>query len=321
MKTARKKVSAGTLFERFGIVLILILICLVLSILSPSFLSIKNFVNVFRQVSMTGIIAVGMVFVIVTGGIDLSVGSITGVVAMISTSLAHPGQFPLFVPVLAGLLAGTAAGALNGIIIAYGDVPPFITTLGMMTSLRGLALLYNNGRPIIDLSEEYTAIGGGMLFGEIPYPVVIFLIVIVVGVLFLRYSKFGRHVYAVGGNEQSAKVSGINVKRVKLIVYMIAGFVSALSGIIISSRVMTGSPSAGEGYEMDAITACVIGGASLSGGEGSVVSTVIGALIVVVLNNGLDLLKVSSYWQQIVKGIIIIAAVLIDIKTKAAKRK
>ena len=222
---------------------------------------------------------------------------------------------------MAGLLAGTAAGALNGIIIAYGDVPPFITTLGMMTSLRGLALLYNNGRPIIDLSEEYTAIGGGMLFGEIPYPVVIFLIVIVVGVLFLRYSKFGRHVYAVGGNEQSAKVSGINVKRVKLIVYMIAGFVSALSGIIISSRVMTGSPSAGEGYEMDAITACVIGGASLSGGEGSVVSTVIGALIVGVLNNGLDLLKVSSYWQQIVKGIIIIAAVLIDIKTKAAKRK
>ncbi len=156
---------------------------------------------------------------------------------------------------------------------------------------------------------------------KLPYPVVIFLIVIVVGVLFLRYSKFGRHVYAVGGNEQSAKVSGINVKRVKLIVYMIAGFVSALSGIIISSRVMTGSPSAGEGYEMDAITACVIGGASLSGGEGSVVSTVIGALIVGVLNNGLDLLKVSSYWQQIVKGIIIIAAVLIDIKTKAAKRK
>lgn len=319
MKTTRKKISAGTIFEKFGIVLILILICITLSVLTPSFLSIKNFVNVLRQVSITGIIAVGMVFVVVTGGIDLSVGSITGVVAMIASSLAHPGEYPLIVPVLVGLLAGIAAGAVNGIIIAYGEVPPFITTLGMMTSLRGLALLYNNGRPIIDLSEEYTAIGGGKL-GGIPYPVVIFLVVIVIGVLFLRFSIFGRHVYAVGGNEQSAKVSGINVKKIKLMVYMTAGFVAALSGIIISSRVMSGSPSAGEGYEMDAITACVIGGASLSGGEGSVISTVIGALIVGVLNNGLDLLKVSSYWQQIVKGIIIIAAVLIDVKTKA-KRK
>ena len=246
-------------------------------------------------------------------------GSITGIVAMVATSLAHPDQFPVIVPVLVGLAVGIVAGAVNGIIIAYGDVPPFITTLGMMTSLRGLAQLYNNGRPIIDLSDEYTEIGGGML-GQVPYPVIIFIVVILIGILFLRFSKFGRHVYAVGGNEQSAKVSGINVKRVKLLVYIIAGFVSALSGIIISSRVMTGSPTAGEGYEMDAITACVIGGASLSGGAGSVLSTVIGALIVGVLSNGLDLLKVSSYWQQIVKGIIIIAAVLIDIKTKAAKR-
>ena len=319
MKTTHKKVNLGSVFERFGIVLILLLICIVLSILSPTFLSLQNFINVFRQVSITGIIAVGMVFVIVTGGIDLSVGSITGIVAMVATSLAHPDQFPVIVPVLVGLAVGIVAGAVNGIIIAYGDVPPFITTLGIMTSLRGLAQLYNNGRPIIDLSDEYTEIGGGML-GQVPYPVIIFIVVILLGILFLRFSKFGRHVYAVGGNEQSAKVSGINVKRVKLLVYIIAGFVSALSGIIISSRVMTGSPTAGEGYEMDAITACVIGGASLSGGAGSVLSTVIGALIVGVLSNGLDLLKVSSYWQQIVKGIIIIAAVLIDIKTKAAKR-
>ena len=319
MKTARKKIGIGTIIEKFGIVLILLLICIVLSILSPSFLKIQNLVNIFRQVSITGVIAIGMVFVIVTGGIDLSVGSITGMVAMVATSMAHPGQFPLIVPILAGLLAGLAAGAVNGIIIAYGDVPPFITTLGMMTSLRGVALLYNNGRPIIDLSDEYTQIGGGML-GGVPYPVIIFIVVIAVGAVFLKFSKFGRHVYAVGGNEQSAKVSGINVKRIKMSVYIIAGFVSALSGIIISSRVMSGSPAAGEGYEMDAITACVIGGASLSGGEGSVISTVIGALIVGVVNNGLDLLKVSSYWQQIVKGIIIIAAVLIDIKIKARKK-
>lgn len=319
MKTAGKKITVSTIFEKFGIVLILVLICIILSILSPTFLGIKNFLNVFRQVSITGIISVGMVFVIVTGGIDLSVGSIAGVVAMIATSLAHPGEYPLVVSVAVGILAGIAAGAISGAIIAYGNVPPFITTLGMMTSLRGLALLYNNGRPITDLSDAYTTIGGGMI-GGIPNPVLIFLAVIAVGVLFLRYSKFGRHVYAVGGNEQAAKVSGIHVRKIKLTVYMIAGAVSALSGIIISSRVMTGSPVAGEGYEMDAITACVIGGASLSGGEGGVISTVIGALIVGVLNNGLDLLKVSSYWQQIIKGIIIIAAVLIDTKTKE-KRK
>ena len=178
---------------------------------------------------------------------------------MISTSLAHPGQFPLFVPVLAGLLAGTAAGALNGIIIAYGDVPPFITTLGMMTSLRGLALLYNNGRPIIDLSEEYTAIGGGMLFGEIPYPVVIFLIVIVVGVLFLRYSKFGRHVYAVGGNEQSALLLGLNVRRIKLQAYVLDGFLAGLGGLLFCMNTCSGFVEQAKGFEMDAIASSVIG--------------------------------------------------------------
>ncbi len=313
------KITVSGFFERFGIVMILLLICAVLSVLTPSFLNIRNFSNIFRQVSITGIISVGMAFVIITGGIDLSVGSIAGVTAMVATSLAHPGEYPLFVSLLAGVAVGVAAGAVNGVLIAYGEVPPFITTLGMMTLLRGVAQLYNNGRPIIDLSDAYTAIGGGFLFG-VPNPVIIFVVIILLGVVFLHYTKFGRHVYAVGGNEQSARVSGINVRRVKMIVYMITGFVSAVSGIIISSRVMSGSPIAGEGYEMDAITACVIGGASLSGGEGSVLSTVIGALIVGVLKNGLDLLKVSSYWQQIVKGIIIIAAVLIDITTKKKRR-
>jgi len=312
-------IKVGGVLEKYGIVLILVLICALLSILSPNFLRVANLMNVLRQVSITGVIAVGMTFVIVTGGIDLSVGSIAGITAMVATSLAH-GDYPVIVPILAGLATGIVTGALNGFLAAYQDVPPFITTLGSMTALRGLALLYNNGRPIIDLCDEYTVIGGGVI-GKVPYPVIIFIVVILIGGFVLRNTRFGRYVYAIGGNEQAAKVSGINVKRIKMSVYMIAGLVSAISGIVISSRVMTGSPSAGDGYEMDAITACVIGGASLSGGEGSVLTTVIGALIVGVMKNGLDLLKVSSYWQQIVKGVIIIVAVLIDIKTKKAKRK
>lgn len=318
MKSSGVKNSIGNIIQKFGILIILLAICAVLSIVTPSFLKFSNFMNVLRQVSITGLIAVGMVFAIATGGIDLSVGSITGVVAMVAASLAHPGEHSLPFILIMGCLTGIAAGLLNGIIIAYGDVPPFIATLGTMTSLRGVAMLYNDGRPINDLSDEYTSIGGGMI-GSIPIPVIIFLVVIVIGFIFLNYSKFGRHVLAVGGNEVAAKVSGINIRRVKLMVYAITGFAAALSGIVISSRVMSGSPSAGEGYEMDAVTACVIGGASLSGGEGSVLSTIIGALIVGVVNNGLDLMKVSSYWQQVVKGLIVILAVLIDIKAKRNK--
>lgn len=319
MNTEKNKLDVRSVIERFGIVIILLILCIALSIITPSFLQIKNFMNVLRQVSITGIIAVGMIFVIATGGIDLSVGSITGVVAMVATSLAHPDQFPLIVPILVGLLVGVAAGFVNGVIVAYGEVPPFITTLGSMTSLRGAAMIYNNGRPIIDLSEIYTKIGGGMV-GSVPVPVIIFLVIIALGTIILHYTRFGRHVFAVGGNELAAKVSGINVKRVKLSVFMITGFVSAVTGIVVSSRVMSGSPIAGEGYEMDAITACVIGGASLSGGEGGVVSTIIGALIVGVVSNGLDLMHVKSYWQSVVKGIIVVAAVLIDIQTKKNRK-
>ena len=316
-KQLQKKSFLG-LFSKFGIVIILVLICIALSILSPSFLKINNLLNVLRQVSITGVIAVGMTFVVVTGGIDLSVGSIAGMTAMVATSLSHPGQFPVIVPVVCGLLVGIAAGVLNGFLAAYEEIPPFITTLGLMTALRGACLLYNNGRPIIDVGDAYTKIGGGKLFG-IPYPVIIFIVIIAIGTFVLKCTRYGRYVYAIGGNERAAKVSGINVKAIKLSVYVIAGFCAALSGIIVSSRVMSGSPSAGEGYEMDAVTACVIGGASLSGGEGGVLTTVIGALIIGVISNGLDLLKVSSYWQQIVKGVIIVAAVLIDSKTKKAR--
>ena len=298
------------ILKKYGIFLVLVVIVLILSLVSPVFFSTRNLLNILRQISVIGIIAVGMTFVIISGGIDLSVGSIVAIAGVIATSVAHPGDsVPL--AFLLGGLAGLAAGSVNGFIVAKGKVAPFIVTLGMMTILRGLALVYTNGRPVIDLSEGYGRIGGGYVLG-VPNPVIILIIILAMGVFTLRFSKYGRHVYAVGGNELAAKVSGINNRAVIFGVYAIVGVLSGVAGVVITSRVMTGSPVVGMGYELDAIAAVVIGGTSLAGGVGSILGSLIGALILGVINNGLDLLNVSSYNQQIVKGAIIIFAVLLD---------
>jgi len=311
--TPRKKNFKTTLvgiLKKYGIFLVLLVIILILSIVSPVFFSTRNLLNIFRQISVIGIIAVGMTFVIVTAGIDLSVGSIVGMGGVIATSFAHPGDSVALAFLLGGIV-GLAAGSVNGIIVAKGRVAPFIVTLGMMTILRGLALVYTNGRPVINLSDGYGKIGGGYLLG-IPNPVIILIIILALGVFTLRFTKFGRHVYAIGGNELAAKVSGINTRAVIFSVYAIAGTMSGVAGVVITSRVMTGSPVIGTGYELDAIAAVVIGGTSLAGGVGSILGSFVGALILGVINNGLDLLNVSAYNQQIVKGAIIIFAVLLD---------
>ncbi len=316
---SRKGGNLTSFIGTYGIYLVFLLIVAVLSIASPTFMSVVNITNVLRQVSINGIISVGMTFVIIAGGIDLSVGSILGIATIVCTSFSHPGQ-SVVLSCAIGLAVGLACGLANGLLIAYGEVPPFIITLGMLTIARGLTLLYNNGRPVIDLSDEYTEIGGGSFLG-VPNPIIVFAVIAILAYCILKFTKFGRHVYAIGGNELSAKVSGINVNLVKTLVYTITGGLSAVSGIILSSRVMTGSPVAGEGYELDAIAACVIGGASLSGGLGGIPGTIVGALLIGVMTNGLDLLKVSSYYQDIAKGVIIILAVLIDIKSKKRKSK
>jgi len=304
------KTRLMAILSKYGILLVLLVIVLILSVVSPVFFSTRNLLNILRQISVNGIIAVGVTFVIISGGIDLSVGSIVAIAGVIATSFAHPGDsVPL--AVLLGSLVGLAAGSVNGIIVAKGRVAPFIVTLGMMTILRGLALVYTNGRPVIDLSKEYNAIGGGYILG-IPNPVIILLIVLALGIFALRFTKYGRHVYAIGGNELSAKVSGINTRAAIFGVYAIAGTLAGVAGVVITARVMTGSPIVGAGYELDAIAAVVIGGTSLAGGVGLIVGSFIGALIIGVINNGLDLLNVSSYNQQIVKGVIIIFAVLLD---------
>jgi len=306
------------LLGKYGIVLVLLVLFALLSFSSPSFLSVQNVLNVLRQTSLNGIIAVGMTFVIITGGIDLSVGAIVAVAAVVATSFAHPDSYPILVPLAVGLGVGALAGFVNGFAIARGHIAPFIVTLGMMTIVRGTALVISGGRPVINLTDQYTWIGGGYLLG-IPVPVYLFLLVVLLGHFLLAYTRFGRHVYAIGGNEQAAQVSGVNLPRTKMVVYTLAGLFAGFAGVVLSSRVMTGSPVAGLGYELDAIAAVVIGGTSLSGGIGSIPGTIVGALIIGFMSNGLDLLNVSSYYQQIVKGVIIIAAVLLDQKNKPGK--
>ena len=292
-----KKVNVGRLLGNYGMYIAFVILIVALAVASPAFLTYTNIVNILRQISVVGIMAIGMTFVIATGGIDLSVGAVLALTGVISTSLVVDGsQTPLVLAILAGLGVGLLCGMFSGVFIAKLGVPEFIATLATMTIARGLCYVYTDGRPITGFRDDYKVIGGGSV-GVMPIPVLIFIVIIIIGIILLNFSKFGRQVLAVGGNEKAAIVSGL---------------ASAIAGIVLSSRTQTGQPAAGEGNELDAITAVVIGGASLSGGSGSIIGTVIGMLIIGVMTNGLDLLNVSSYYQEVIKGIIILVAVLSD---------
>lgn len=306
------KISQGT-FRRYGVFVAFVCICVVASLMTPAFFTVQNIITILKQVSINGILAVGVSFVIIAGGIDLSLGSVVALAGVVTALFARNGEWLLIVPLLAGLLTGTATGVANGLIITKGRTAPFIVTLGMMTVARGLALVVSDGRPISGLSASFNFIGSGSLLG-IPVPVIIFVFVAVLAATILHGTVIGRHVYAVGGNENAAWASGINVNRVKIFVYSVCGFLAGLSGIILASRITTGQPNAGIAYELDAIAAVVIGGTSLAGGTGKISGTVLGVLLIGVINNSLDLLNISSYYQQIIKGLIIIGAVLIDRK-------
>lgn len=307
-----KKINIVRILGNYGMYIAFAILIIALAAASPAFLTYTNIINILRQISVIGIMAIGMTFVIATGGIDLSVGAILALVGVISTSMVAEGSdTPLVIAVLAGLGVGLLCGMFSGIFIARLGVPEFIATLATMTIARGLCYVYTNGRPITGFRDDYKVIGGGSV-GVVPIPVLIFLAIIIIGIILLNFSKFGRQVLAVGGNEKAAIVSGINAARIKFICYALSGVASAIAGIVLSSRTQTGQPAAGDGNELDAITAVVIGGASLSGGSGSIIGTVVGMLIIGVMTNGLDLLNVSSYYQQVIKGIIILIAVLSD---------
>lgn len=317
-RATRPKWKGVSFLSRYGMLVVLLVLMAVMSILAPTFLTSSNLLNIVRQISVVGILAIGVTFVIISTGIDLSSGSVIALVSVVVGSLVHRDRFPLMVALPAGLDVGLLTGLINGTIIAKGKIPPFIVTLGMMTAARGAALLYTGGYPIGNLSDAFKVIGQGDLLG-IPVPILIFLFVSLVSYLILNHTKFGRYVYAIGGNEQAAVIAGINVDKYKIMIYSFAGLLSALGGIILTSRIASGQPTAGVMYELDAVAAAVIGGTSLSGGIGTIGGTVVGALVIGVMNNGLDLLNVSSYWQQIVKGVIITVAVLVD--SRKHKRK
>lgn len=317
--------------RKYAIVLIFIAMFIAMALLTDAFLSPRNLLNIVRQISVVGLIAIGVTMVIITTGIDLSSGSVLALSAVIVASLAQqpdwhdakfPGlQLPVLVPILVSLIVGAACGWVNGALIAGFRIPPFIATLGMMTVARGFALIYSN-RPVSGLTDNFNYIGQGEIFKVmpvpnqpdmgIPIPILILLGVAIAAHIMLNNTRFGRHIYAIGGNEQAARISGLNVGRIKIGVYTIAGILSGLSGLVLTSRIGSGQAGLGVGYELDAIAAAVIGGTSLSGGIGTIWGTMVGALIIGVLNNGLDLLNVSAYWQTIVKGSIIVAAVIID---------
>jgi ribose transport system permease protein len=305
------------MLQRLGPLIALLAICAGLAVMSRDFLTVGNVLDVTRQVSINALISFGMTLTILLGGIDLSVGSILAVASVLTALLMKAGwDAPL--ATLIGILAGALMGAVNGLVIARGKVAPFIATLGLMTLLRGVALVLSNGSPISGFTSYFFALqGGGYVAHLVPIPVVWMLVMFVLFWFVLTKTVFGRHVYATGGNEDAARLSGVKTDGVQVVVYTISGAMAALAGMILTSRLDSAQPTAGAGYELDAITAVVLGGTSLAGGRGWIFGTLIGALLIGVLNNGLNLMGVSSFYQQVIKGSVILLAVLLD---RAGKR-
>ena len=297
------------LISEYFIFVIFIALVIVLACLKPSFIQPGNLVNILKQASINGILAFGMMFVIIAGGFDMSVGSTVAFTGVLAAMLGQ-GQYPLIVPL--------PVGVVNGVGVAVGDLPPFIMTLGTMTAVRGLALLISNGKPVIGISAEYKAVAASSVLG-VPMLAVFLVVIIIICSFVLAKTVYGRRVYACGGNLLAARVSGINTTKIRISTFAIAGLLAGLSGFLMTSRVTIGQPNAAESYEMDAITACVVGGVSMSGGVGKSWGVVVGCLLITVIANGLDIMGVSSHWQKIVKGAIIVLAVLLDIKGKGKK--
>ncbi|MFT7439944.1 MAG: putative xylitol transport system permease protein [Sulfitobacter sp.] len=310
---------ASRMARDYGIIIAFFVLCALLSFVSPYFLTSQNILNVLRQSSINGILAIGLTFVILTRGIDLSVGSIVALSGIIGASFATTSAvagvagspYPALLAILVGLMVGLMAGAVSGVIVSRFKVPSFVVTLGMLSTARGLTMLYTGGKPVPSLTPEFRWMGTGQV-GGVPVPILILLVVFAISWWVLNKTRFGRHVYAVGGNPRAANTSGIRVARIRMSVYMISGAMAALAGLLLAARTGSGLTQAGLSYELDAIAAVVIGGTSLSGGSGSVTGTLFGVLIIAVMNNGLDLLGVDSNYQQIIKGLIIVLAVMID---------
>ena len=296
MKVLSKN-SVMEFVKKTAILWVMIILILILSVISPSFFRGQNLLNIIKQASITGVIGVGMKFVLITGGIDLSVGSVMALVVVV---------------------LGALCGLINGIGVSYIGFPPFIMTLGMMTIARGIPLVFTNGTPIFGLSEEFNMIANSRVLG-VPSLVIFLVITVLAGHIILSKTVLGRRIYAVGGNEDAARLSGVSTAKVKLFVYVFCGILSGIAGILICSRITSGNGTVAEGYEMNAISAAVIGGVSMTGGSGNVLGMVVGAMILTIIQNSFDIMGVNSFYQNIIKGIIILLAVFLDLRGKKKK--
>ncbi|HAK45223.1 MAG TPA: ribose ABC transporter permease [Spirochaeta sp.] len=306
------------ILKKYAIVGVLLVIVVFFTIASNSFLTAGNLLNVTRQVAMLGISAVGMTCVILTSGIDLSVGSVMAITNVAGSMLMVNAGMPIVPAVALTLALAAFIGLINGLLVAYVGVPALITTLAMMTILRGLSFVLCSGMPIWGLPESFKALGQGYV-GPIPIPVIVMLLTFVIGWVFLNRTKTGRYIYGLGGNKEAVRLSGVNTARIQTLVFVISSFLTGIAGVIMLSRINTGQPKIGTGYEMDVITAVVLGGVSIMGGEGSLFGVLIGVLITGVLSNGMILIDVSEYSQQITKGLVLLLAVVFDTMAKKSK--
>jgi ribose transport system permease protein len=291
----------------YGIIVVLFILIIVFSVFSNNFLKISTIFTILRQVAITGIISIGMSFVIITGGIDLSVGSIAGVSSVIAAMLMLEG-ISVFTSIIITLLISLLYGLFNGFLITVFKMQPLIATLGTQTSLRGLAFIVTGGLPVFGFSDKFGEFANGSL-GVVPYPVILMIVIFILAFFILKKSIFGRYVYGVGGNAEATRLSGISVTKIKLVTYTLSSFLAGVAGLVLLSRTNSGQPSAGVGYEMDAITAVVLGGISLNGGIGSLPLVMIGVLIMGVLSTGMLMVNINDYVQQLIKGLVLIAAV------------
>ena len=315
--------KAGLYFKNnTGIIVAFLILCIFLSVnpaTKDSFFTTKNLFNVLRQISTNLYLACGMTMVIILGGIDLSVGSIIALSGCVAAGCVARYNMPLPLALVVGILIGLIVGMFNGLVISRTTIPAFIVTLATMNIAKGLAYVYTGGSPVRVVTKEWQFVGAGYI-GPFPTPVVILFLVLIVTAIIMNKTKTGRHMYAVGGNQQAAEFSGINVAKVKFFVHAFSGLMAGIAGVVLASRMYSGQPTAGDGAEMDAIAAVVVGGTSMAGGSGKIGGTIIGGLIIGVLNNGLNLMNVNSFWQYVVKGAVILLAVFIDyVRSKKAK--
>lgn len=315
-----RKVDPFVFFRTYGILVVLLLLIVFFSVMTDSFFSMNNLFNVARQISMLSIVAVGMTFVMLAAGIDLSVGSVLALSGVIGATLMVRAHADPWLAIIGALAGATLVGLINGFLVAYVDIPPLISTLGMMTIVRGLSFIITGGLPVYGLPKGIQFLGQGYVW-RIPVPVILMAAFFLVGVFILNFTYFGRYFYALGGNEEATRLSGVNVSRMKLLVYSLCGFMAGVAGVIMLSRINSGQPNSGSGFELDVVTAVVLGGVSISGGEGKLGGVLIGAFIMGILSNGMIIMSVGEYYQLVIKGAVLLAAVGFDRMAKRARKR